>query len=645
MAKAVGLDLGGREAKVIELEGSYRKPRLLRYDIEKMTADEGGRAKALAKIKKYGGDEMSLSFPSCEAVMRSLTIPFTGIENIRKVIKFEVEGAIHSHNVDDMVVDFRILDESKDETKVLVAAAPKPQVKELLSELEGIGVEPHTLDLDTIALFRAAHWCGAFEVRTDKNLADAPPTADNAALETAQATPTSLVIDIGSRATKVLVVRDGELVDTRTLRAGTQTVAEHVAQQTGSSPDRVHDLMTEGLLTGDDASAEMENETIPDEEDAAEIVPSEQEHIPHDAIAQARNTFLERLSRELRRFLSSLREIDQIEKVWTAGSGSALTGIEEIFREIFDCDVEPLDVMSGLSHKLDPDEAAALSPRMAVAIGLAIGRLGGEPGFNFRQEDLVYTRGFDRIKFPLTLACMLALFLIVIFDLKTYRELKALEQQYGATAKIEEQQVRGRSEPTLKAVFYGHLGYLMNRNGWFDSPANFIDRRSHRKQYDTLVNKVVNTPVFQRMNVVKNALRNEFTQLQRAIKYYPELRVGSGYGVLVEMAEVLDSISGQLGRYLVTEIDLKVPPRDRGRYLRFVIILRSDDSMTFRSRFALLKERFATVAQSPDSAFLGLDKGNPEKPFTDSEGHGGAEYDVKLLLKLEKNFPVFPKGG
>ena len=35
-----------------------------------------------------------------------LELPFKGGDAIRKVVKSEVEGEIHSHSVDDMVVDF-----------------------------------------------------------------------------------------------------------------------------------------------------------------------------------------------------------------------------------------------------------------------------------------------------------------------------------------------------------------------------------------------------------------------------------------------------------------------------------------------------------------------------------------------------------
>src|SRR5687768_12639451 len=127
MAKGVGLDIGGYEVKVVELDGSYKKPRLAKVSIDRAETsagdDEASRAAETLHVLKDAGiarENVCLAFPCREAVLRTITVPFTGEENIRKVIKFEVEGSIHSHNVDDMVVDFLTLDAQASQTKVLV---------------------------------------------------------------------------------------------------------------------------------------------------------------------------------------------------------------------------------------------------------------------------------------------------------------------------------------------------------------------------------------------------------------------------------------------------------------------------------------------------------------------------------------------
>lgn len=114
MAKSIGIDVGDFSIKVVELEGSYRKTRLLRYGIHRVADAPKSEDHKPIIVKaitaalaegKFQGD-MVLGYPSREAVLRTIDVPFRGKDLIRKVIKAEVEGAMQSQSVDDMVVDF-----------------------------------------------------------------------------------------------------------------------------------------------------------------------------------------------------------------------------------------------------------------------------------------------------------------------------------------------------------------------------------------------------------------------------------------------------------------------------------------------------------------------------------------------------------
>ena len=152
MAKAVGLDAGVFEVKVVELDGSIRKPRLTKVSIDRVAAGDLGGDEGRARLEAESAlhalkdahvsrDNVNLGFPCREAVLRDIEIPFVGNDQIRKVIKFEVEGEIHSHNVDDMVVDFHILQQLEGSTRCLVAAVPKRQLSTLLDALGSVGIE------------------------------------------------------------------------------------------------------------------------------------------------------------------------------------------------------------------------------------------------------------------------------------------------------------------------------------------------------------------------------------------------------------------------------------------------------------------------------------------------------------------------
>ena len=122
MAKGAGLDAGRYEVKVVELDGSYRKPRLTKVSIDAVSEEAAaasgeGVAEAEAeaalhalKDASVAKDSVNLGFPCREAVLRILDVPFVGADQIRRVLKFEVESSIHSHQVDEMVVDFHTIE-------------------------------------------------------------------------------------------------------------------------------------------------------------------------------------------------------------------------------------------------------------------------------------------------------------------------------------------------------------------------------------------------------------------------------------------------------------------------------------------------------------------------------------------------------
>lgn len=651
MAKAVGLDAGEFEVKVVELDGSFRRPRLSRVIVEPVAegsaraedeAHAAREAEATHSALQDGGfsrDNLNMAFPCREAVLRQMTVPFVGEEQIRKVIKFEAEGSIHSHSVDDMVVDFHVLGQAETETRVLMAALPKVPLRTSLTALENVGIEPVTVDLDTMALYRVAEWCGAFDRPSGDG--EGEPPGEDAQLPAASA-PCSIVLDLGARSTRVLVAVSGELVDMRALRTGADSVSEEVAAAEGITVFEARDAVSESLRTDGDLDlvllpdAEEESEPVDDEGSAKPTV-----RVASGVVVAARDRYLSRLRRELVRFMASTPSSIEVESVWVTGGASMLAGVEELLADVFGVEAKPLDVLGQLNHKLADDEAREMAPKIAVAVGLALHALGGKRGFNFRQEDLVFTKGFDRVKFPLAIACMLGLFLVLVIALRARRELTALERQYGAKYSVEEVTRRGRVLKTV--LFNGYLGTLVNsspRKGWFA-----IDKNYGAKDYTELMNDLLEAPIFTRLNELKTAVRRRFVALQQKSGYYPELRMGSGLGALVELAQVLHSLEDQLGRYQLLTLTLKLPAGTKGRFLGFEIALRSGPESDFRGKGDALVEAIRRASAGRDSAFLGVpDKDVREKfSFTGPDGGEGFVVSVKVELKPESQYPVFPK--
>jgi type IV pilus assembly protein PilM len=639
MAKSIGIDAGDHSVKVVEIDGSYRKTRLLRCRVETVPAAPDGAERAAAtasaittamKAGKIGGDAV-LGHPSREAVLRTIDVPFTGRDAIRKVIKAEVEGAIQSQSVDEMVVDFLEVGKAAEGSKVLVAAIPKQGLREVLDALVDSGIEPEHVDLDAMAVYRTADWCGAFVPPAS---APVPPDADAEPPST-----TNIVLDLGARSTRVLVVTDGKLVDMRTIRLGDASIAEGVMRANSLSLDDARAAVQACLTTGADWSGEVA-EALPAAV-AGQAAAGEEAAPPKMrtvAVAAAQveaeqDAYLQRLSRELVRFLASNSRLGSIHAVWITGGGSRIAGMKGMLEGVFGRAPHELDVLGRLQHSLSPEEAETLGPRLATAIGLALQPFGGPDGFELRQEDLAYTRGFDRVKFPLAITCMVALFTAVVYGVKLNNDLKNLQYQIGT-------EYRDPQKGTY--TFYGQLCAVFE-SGWFSNFSVLEGKKEYREK--DLRADLVLQPVANRVKFVLDKLTLMLKQQREKSGVYDDLSVDSGLAVLVRFFEVLKKAEdGDLGsKYLLCKFDLNMKSSGAGdksgRALNFTIAIRDADR-TARARKDALQSEIEAECKQPDSPFSRLDAlATRENPFADAAETKttGTYFDMKILIKDQFN--------
>lgn len=626
MAKGVGLDIGEYEIKVVELDGSYKKPRLTKVSIDAADSaaagdDEASRAAEALHVLKDAGiarENVCMGFPCREVVQRTITVPFVGDDNIRKVVKFEVEGTIHSHNVDDMVVDFLTIEPQQTQTKVMVVAAPKAPLRARLKALEAVGIEPETVDLDATSLFRTADWLGCFAADAVPANADGVPGA-------------RLVVEIGARSSAVLVVIDGKLLDMRTLRTGTEAIVDELTAAFAAPANAVREVVIAALQTGQDQVLALQAEAVvPAEGGEAAPPPAapqpRTELVPVGTVKAARDRFLDRLRRELTRFLAAVPFVQRVDAVWYTGGGSQLPGVVGVLHDVFEVEPKLLDVLGKLQHGLEEQEASTVNPRIAVAVGLALGMMGGPARLDFRREDLVFARRFDRIKFPLAVACMLGLFLVVFDGLRRWMNYQNLRREYGFVV-VEPGTERTGEKVKVQGVYLQRV-----------TDGMALDRKLPKKAHDALLANLAKAPQFKQLGVVEQALERFKREQEESTGFYADRTIESGFSILVRMAEVLKRVEGQLGRYLVTDIRLELPAAQQGRFLEIWFALRDQ----FRTRHAAIKQAFADDAKLPDSPFTKiLELGqSDQKPFIKlAEGEEGAYCMVRVEVK--PRFEVF----
>jgi type IV pilus assembly protein PilM len=612
MVRTVGIDPGDNAVKVVELDGSYRKTKLLRVHAE-LVDEPAQRAQAVANAARAAVDEgmrgeVALAHPCREAVLRVIELPFKGHDAIRKVVKAEIEGEIHSHVVDDMVVDFHEIGAGAEGgTRVLVASVPKAPLRTQLQALAGNSIEPEIVDLDTMALWRAAHWAGAFE---------APAGAEGAAAGM------TAVVDLGARSVKVLIVDGEQLVEMRALRLGDASVVEEIARRNGLSYAVARDAVRNCLSTGGDHRLEVDESLPAAGGEAKEVQPSKRiVTVAFAEVEAAQTAFLQRLARELVRYLTSSGKAERIGALWITGGSCRMAGMREMLQEVFATEPRELDLLGHLQHELDPEVVADLGPGLAVAIGLALTKLGGPTGFDLRQEDLAYTRGFERIKFPMALACMVGLLALFVYTNKRSTELKNLELQIGKTY---------QKDSKSPVQFHGMLNSVF-AGKWFENPQHFRWEQSKGKDYlyKNLVDELVATPVQKRIALVKNRLNEVVVQKQKESGVHEDITLESGLAVLVRFSQMIKAIEPQLGRYLLLKIDLEMKaPR---RYLEFVVAFRGDD---FRDKENAVKQALVAEYAKSDTPFQKPDKDeSKEHLFKPDPSARGAYYVFRMGVK------------
>jgi Tfp pilus assembly PilM family ATPase len=168
MPRSIGLDVSESAVRAVELDGSARRLRILRYAEREIVVSEGrpwpeAAAEAVAALAaglRLPAEGVVAALDSGDVLFRLLTLPFKSEDQIRKVVKFELESQLQNYTADDLIVDTIIGEHTEKGTLLLAVAAPKEVVKKRLALFGQAGIDPASLDLDVNALFNALAQAG-----------------------------------------------------------------------------------------------------------------------------------------------------------------------------------------------------------------------------------------------------------------------------------------------------------------------------------------------------------------------------------------------------------------------------------------------------------------------------------------------------
>jgi Tfp pilus assembly PilM family ATPase len=429
----LSVDFGSRKIRLLETEGTAKKLKLKSFRIidtlregSEMLDDPSSRKVVQDTFKrtlskgKFSRDPSSMALDSSFCIIRDLSLPFKGDDQIRKVIKFETEGHIQQ-DIDDVVVAYFKKTETVDKSNLLVMASKKSDLRKHLEFLDELNVDPLHVDLDILCLYNALSGTGMLK--------------DHKCF---------VVINVARETTDLLVIDRERLVSCRSIPIGAGNIASALRHDmkeenldprdsgirllgfTDSRPVTVKVFEGEegeGAATGsDDAGGADEPGPIAVEKAPPPGGEVSEQHLEEMALNR-RKDYLQKLRREVVRMLTFIKMENNPEKVYVTGMGCRMPGLKDAAASLFQTDVDELDLLGRVDHSFSREEALAVKHEVGTTLGLAFKQVGHDATrVDFRQEDVKYAKKFDQVKVPLACLTFLLLIMMVLLNLELYKQ-------------------------------------------------------------------------------------------------------------------------------------------------------------------------------------------------------------------------------
>ncbi len=156
----IGLDRGSCEVKAVVLEKSFRGyevkgTRMVRVPQDGAAPPTGEAIEAAVAgiVEEFdpGAVGYVTDFPGRKASTWFVELPFTDQRRIDQTLPFELENYV-PFDLDDMVLDYRVIRSESGRSRVLAALAPRGEVGSTLQALKKLKVDPRAIILDGDAL-------------------------------------------------------------------------------------------------------------------------------------------------------------------------------------------------------------------------------------------------------------------------------------------------------------------------------------------------------------------------------------------------------------------------------------------------------------------------------------------------------------
>ncbi|MBI4576457.1 MAG: type IV pilus assembly protein PilM [Planctomycetes bacterium] len=330
----IGLDLGSREVKAIELTSTREGDVVTAFARRSVQEGQDPRG-VLPDLLRTGGfraRRVATAVSGRSVIVRYISVARMDDEDLKVRLPSEADKYI-PYDVAEMVLDgTRIGDEGdKPQMKVLLVAVKRSLIDEHVALLADVGLTPVVVDVDVFALENA------FE--RYRATAEGAPGDDQVLA----------LVDVGAKKTSINIVKGDATYFTREVYTAGETFSEEVAKKLGLEAPEAEALKRDPGVRGPE-------------------------------VGETLRPILDDLGGEIHlSFDYYENQFDQeVDAVYLSGGSSRLVGLERSFAAAFKKPVRTWDPVSALAVDRGVDQVAlrAAAPQAAIAVGLAC-RLAG----------------------------------------------------------------------------------------------------------------------------------------------------------------------------------------------------------------------------------------------------------------------------
>jgi len=422
MTQAImGLDLGSSSAKAVclrkgwtglEWAGGYQ------LDLSRPGGSFDGGIEGLAGVKDWIAEHRSpedrvvVSLPAHRISIRTLTLPFSDPRKFEKVVPFEIE-ALLPYPLEEVVVDYQVIDSKDGKTSLLVAAAPRVLVGNYLSQLAQAGIDPEAVELDGLALMNLVRYV----------------FPDGSALSGSSGD--RVVLDLGASKTVVCILRRGQAVFVRTILHGGLDLTTALSESCGIPPEEAEEWKRQAGLLDEGVS-----------------------RLHQKGVSLAIRRALEPLISDLARTVHVFQANESPDggsplNEWALyGGGSKLKGLDAHLASELGVQI------SSLAPKMASGNGTVWDPAFAHGLGLALKEARPDEGsrMNFRKGEFTQGRGATASSARARYLWIGALLVAVLAGADLYAKYSFQTEKYLALKKEVREQYRTMFPETQNVV-------------------------------------------------------------------------------------------------------------------------------------------------------------------------------------------------